>query len=496
MNDKPYHVGKNGPAECGARKRRCPLEHYETFAEAERGYERKMEAEGFEVNIAMTRGGKRTYKLTREETQSEENSPYDEGELTRVRESLLSSPVHGFSVSELQELGRTIEETLWERSGYTQGDLSRESLENLARETSAYLEALGGETRSLSSVSGALADEFHEAVSVLPSGARAYVSGPIVTKAVHGNRKDLDGLWENGVVSTRHGASSLHRSKLPENVRVGDYLVNRERFAVRGDPLTHAREGRVVWLNRVERLPGEPLREGENILGALSAAYVSERKLKELKLSGVISVEGDLLPGQEGKLHELVPDLRETMRVSAVVRPYQLNRESSRKKAMFNAELVSVMEGETLTVDGEELMGVPIFEEHQSWIDMEGHTISAKRGAHQSSLLAHEFTHAIQSSVPGGIPGEREIFREISEDHEKVVDNGYYRYHEGFPLKYMGDEGGREVFTTATESLFYPHRGRAYLYDGSENAERVRHWVLGAWAALAVHGSKATREGA
>lgn len=494
MKDKPYHVGKNGPGECHAEERACRYgSHFETFAEAERAYERTMEAEGFEVNVAITRSGKRKYALSRNEDSAVRES-YGEEELASVREKLLSSPVNGFSVRELQELGRAIERKTWERASYVEGDLAKDSLERLAHETSAYLEELGGETRSLSAVSGALKEEFHEAVRVLPSGARSYVTGPIFTKSVHKNRKSFDGLWENGVVSTRHNAGTMHRSKLPEGVSVGDYLVNRERFAVSGDPLQHAREGRVVWLNRVERLPGEPLREGENVLGLLSSAYVPARKLTELKKAQIISAEGDLLHGQEENLLAAVPNLRETIKNVAVTRPYQLNRSAPRKKAMFESELIPVESDEPFVVEGQELSGVPVFEEHQSWIDMEGHTISAKKGVHQSSLLAHEFTHAIQSTVPGGIPGEREIFREISEAHGEPIDNGYYRYHEGFPLKYMGDTGGREVFTTATESLFYPQEDRTYLYDGSENAERVRHWALGAWAALAVHGAKSSRE--
>jgi len=492
MSVKPYHVGKNGPGLCGARKRRCPLGHFETFEEAENAYAQNMRDEGFEVSVTITKRGNRKYELVSDEPH--ERAHYDEAELAALREAIESSPVNRFSVQELQALGESLEKQLWARAGYNEGDLTKESLGKLARETSSYLEALGGDTQSLSEVSGPLKSELHEAVSVLPSGARAYVTGPVLTKVVHGNRKNFDGLWENGVVSTRHNASTIHRSRLPENASVGDYLINHERVGFAGDVLPQAEEGKVVWLSRIERLPGQALRAGENITSLLNAAYVTPRKLKELKSARVISAEGELLPDQEEKLHALVPDLRETMEASAVVRPYQLNRSSSRKKAMFEAELIPVESEEPLIIEGRELKGVPLFEEHQSWVDMEGHTISAKKGTHQSALLAHEFTHAIQSTVPGGIPGERELFREVSEENGDPIDNGYYRYYEGFPLNYMGDEGGREVFTTATESLFYPHKGRTYLYETHENAERVRHWALGAWAVLAVHGNKAARE--
>lgn len=33
-----YHIGKNGPDSCGATKRRCPLQHYDTCEEANRAY--------------------------------------------------------------------------------------------------------------------------------------------------------------------------------------------------------------------------------------------------------------------------------------------------------------------------------------------------------------------------------------------------------------------------------------------------------------------------
>lgn len=152
--------------------------------------------------------------------------------------------------------------------------------------------------------------------------------------------------------------------------------------------------------------------------------------------------------------------------------------------------------GEVLEIDK------PIYQVFKAKEDL-GAEIVLNRGAESSTIL-HELTHHYELSVRYGADTEEKqslinrMFNEIKE--EKRSDLGYggeyenAEYYTGFPSKYMGLANRGELFTVATEGLFYPNRhmdnGRFYGKDRHKNADKIRQWTFGMWAILAKKGNE------
>jgi hypothetical protein len=204
-----------------------------------------------------------------------------------------------------------------------------------------------------------------------------------------------------------------------------------------------------------------------------------------------------ILPGQTDRFEALAPELSEVARRSATVTrlyagkkptgPIARGRRYSKLTQGFDLKDV---DGESYRVD------LDLYEIQEKSLSYRDHTIGIKNyggsESSQNSVLLHEFSHAIQSVRPGGIAGERELFDKLSGANKPVKEQGYTRFP-GFPDDYMGDVGGREVFTRASEALFYPHyRTNDYLYNGAHKSQEVRRWPLGTWALLGVEGLKSS----
>lgn len=86
VNKKLFHIGKNGPGSCGARKRCCPLggDHYETLKEATKAYEEVLDSrynplsslnKSTDYNLMTTEELKKRHLNTIKEYKNELKSP-------------------------------------------------------------------------------------------------------------------------------------------------------------------------------------------------------------------------------------------------------------------------------------------------------------------------------------------------------------------------------------------------------------------------------------
>jgi len=424
----------------------------------------------------------------------ERQGSFHEAELSKFREVLAEKAPHEFSLEEIESAGAAIDDLIQREAALTGS--SREELYRVAGVTSQFFSSLTGTHELKNSVSGSHGKALREAVSVLPTSAFAYAKGDYVTSALRGHR-DAGAMYYSQIKKAVH-REERPSGYIPEGTEEGEFVFN----GVWNDTIDAIRTGQVgnfALAMKVTRAKGKSLRAGEAIDPFTSSVNLSakqkDEKYIELLQAGVFKGDGSgnfvLVEGKEEEFERIAPEFAEAVRSTPLVKSYYVGG----KPRAYHGKLVKSKE--VARVKEEEFTGVPLYEAQEETM-VPGHAIMMRTSKHSrdyKSHLTHEFTHSIQSSVPGGIPGEREMIlqaqREGAEIKSEIRDGReVYRYVDGFPDQYMGDIGGHEVFTRATEGLFYPHADNEFLYDGSPNGERVRRWALGAWAILAVNGEE------
>lgn len=477
------HLTPDGPAPCSADPskpgaRGCPYSaggHFATEQEAEQAYADLMEIQGLDAL----------------NPRSSSLSGLRRG-LEALRES--GSP----KLAELQEIGGRIEEEILARAGVDvdRKDLTSEELAALATSASSVLRELQGEPVALrSKFHGPFARQLKEALAPVPSGAAYLVSGDVHTETVNARNGSRDGFHiHQAAVMAPAALEARSPLKVSSAARRGDLVVD-PAIAARHEVESGDLQGFAV--NRVERGLGERLQDGDSVLHAIRQNRADDRFI-ELLQEKVLDTDGVILPGQAERFRELAPELVEPAEASAVVSSFYAGKKPTGAIARGKRYRKVAKDFELTDSSGEHYgVGLELYEVQEKTLSFRDHTIGTKRyggdGNAQNSVLLHEYSHAIQSARPGGIPGEKELFQEIYPQGERVKEDGYERFT-GFPDDYMGDVGGREVFTRATEGLFYPqYSGNEYLYDGSESSQEVRRWALGTWALLGAEGLKASK---
>ena len=479
------HLTPDGPAPCSADPskpgaRGCPYGaggHYATEAEAEGAYGELMERQGLDALGSSA------------------------GSLSNLRAELQTLAAGQTpDLKELQRIGGLIEDELLSRAGVEvdRKDLTSAELDRLGSTASAVLKELQGSPVALrSKFHGTFAKQLKEALAPMPSGAAYLVYGDVHTETVNARNSSRDGFHiQQAAVMAPSAVESKSSMKISPVAKRGDLVVDSS-IALRHEIESGSLQGFAV--DRIERGVGEPLQDGDSVLHAIRQSRADNRHL-ELIRENVLDADGVILPGQAERFRELAPELLESAEGSAVVSSFYAGKKPTGAIAR-GKRYRRVATGFELKDSRGESYGVPLdlYEVQEKKLSFRDHTIGTKRyggdSRSQSPVLLHEFSHAIQSARPGGIPRERELFQELSASQPQLKEDGYSRYA-GFPDEYMGDVGGREVFTRATEGIFYPAlSGNEYLYDGSTRSQEVRRWALGTWALLAAEGSKKSAEG-
>jgi len=477
------HLTPDGPAPCSADPakpgaRGCPYGaggHFATESEAEQAYQKLMEAQGLD---------------------SLGSSSSSLSDLRRKLQALngAGSP----RLEELQDLGSRIEHEILARAGIEvdRDDLSPEELAVLAKSASSVLREIQGEPVVLrSKFHGPFAKQLKEALAPVPSGAAYLVYGDVHTETVNARNGSRDGFHiQQAAIMAPASVESKSPLKVSALAVRGDFVVDSS-IAVRHEIESGGLQGFAV--DRIERGVGERLQEGDSVLHAIRQNRADDRFI-ELLQEKVLDSDGVILPGQTERFRELAPELLESAEGSAVVSSFYAGRKPTGAIARGKRYRKVAKDFELKDDRGESYgVGLDLYEVQEKRLSFRDHTIGTKRyggdNNAQNSVLLHEFGHAIQSARSGGIPGERELFQKIYPQGERIKDDGYERFS-GFPDDYMGDVGGREVFTRATEGLFYPqYSGNEYLYDGSERSQEVRRWALGTWAFLSAEGLKTSK---
>jgi len=477
------HLTPDGPAPCSADPskpgaRGCPYSaggHFATEALAEEAYGALMAAQGLSALSS---------------------SSASLGKLRSELQTLMAASAQP-TVEELKALGAKIEEEILSRAGVEvdRSDLSKEEMKVLADSASSTLRELQGEpVAQRSKFHGPFAKQLKGAISPLPTGAVYLVSGDVHTETVNARSRSRDGFHIHQAAIMAPAAVAAKSSlKISAAAKRGDFVADSS-IAQRHEIESGELQGFAV--DRIERGVREPLQDGDSVLHAIRQNRADDRFI-DLLQEKVLDTDGVILPGQAERFRELAPELVGPAEESATVSSFYAGKKPTGAIARGKRYRKVAKDFELKDSRGESYsVALDLYEVQEKQLSFRDHTIGTKHyggsESAQNSVLLHEFTHAVQSARPGGIPGEREIFQEIySKQPDQIREDGYTRYA-GFPDEYMGDVGGREVFTRASEGIFYPqYSGNEYLYDGSERSQEVRRWALATWALLAAEGVRA-----
>lgn len=490
------HVGKNGPAECHARERACRYgDHFDNWRDAERSFERKMESEGFAVNVSVTRSGKRTYeRVERSElrdpslgapTADDEKLAWDLEVIRSFRERISAKKPEDYKLDELIDLGREINEEITRHRRSLGITINNETIAHVGRLNSDFLTSLGGEHELENEFHGPVAAVMKRDLKTLPVSALSFVRGEIHTSTDLGanDRAHVGGWHRHGKERITDKSFAVDLEELPEGFEEGKTYLIKSLGA--GQTLHY----------RVDKVKSAEIEPGDSVLliaiMAKSAQPDGESpmpKVMALRGSGALDENYEVLAGHEQEVLEVFPDFNKWKGHKAEVTKFVLGARPTGDDLSFARyvpyEGAFVSDGATHYNTAWELKGA-------EWAE-EGHTISVREtdgyGSFARNTNIHEFTHALQSDYPGGFPGETQLYDRLNALESEREDSGRgWSYSKAFPDEYMAHENKRELATRATECIITPEDNAA-LYARRENGMLVRSWILGAWAALAVHG--------
>lgn len=160
------------------------------------------------------------------------------------------------------------------------------------------------------------------------------------------------------------------------------------------------------------------------------------------------------------------------------------------KKRVNGSPTVLDCHGVDVTVENNEKKGLYLLQvaEKQFMARIELSDFSSR------STAMHELSHHYQSSYGNNLDSddkpnlEKRMFNVLREEKLNSSSSGGYSYYGGFPEEYMGEESGTELFTCASEALFYP-RAKHVNEDRHEKSDQIRQWCLGYWALLGKRGN-------
>lgn len=466
-----YHLSEDGtPRLCKASEGNCPLAaddaHYGSRKEAAEAYEESMSS------ASVTTVSSSTRKLMKELNgifgdRKASDIPLDE--LRRAGELIENELLHRLNLDEFPE-----EPTKAERDAYS-------------AEISSMLKELDNrKAKFTAKIHGPLAKGLKEGISVLPDSAAARVKYDIHTKRLNLNNRQQDGF--------HIAQAEVYAAPEPENQGAfmlgkqseGDYMIA-SASAVSVSELNDERYSGFA-IDKLVRTP-KALEPGESLLNYTKLAYRPEKLIVDLINDGVLDGSCRLVAGKEDEFRERAPEWSEAIAGSFQTISHYAGKPPSGRAAGGN-KYSKIADSFTVTAadGGTYEVKRPLYEVQQKSLSFTAHTISAKVYPHGTSpsILLHEFTHAVQSQ-PGGIPGEKDYFHEVQRANPTVVNAYKYTHYEGLPDDYMGDTGGRELFTRTTEALFYAgNADNDFLLKKDPNAEGFRRWGLGTWAALTI----------
>lgn len=466
-----YHLSEDGtPRLCKASEGNCPLAsdeaHYGTRKEAAQAYEESMATAVSGTVSSATR------RLTKE--------------LSTIFGTRKASDI---PLSELRKAGELLEAALLERLNLQEfpTDPTKEQRDGYSKEISLMLKELDNRgIKFTTKIHGPLAKGLKEGISVLPTSAAARVKNDIYTKRLNLNNRQQDGF--------HIAQAEIYSAPEPESQGAfmlgaqgeGDYLISRDSSVGIADLNDESYGG--FSIDKLVRTP-KALEAGESVLKYTKLAYRPEGLIIDLINDGVLDGSCRLVAGKEDEFRTRAPEWSEAIAGSFQTVSYYAGKPPT-GRAAGGSKYSKVADSFSVTdkSGGTHEVKRPLYELQQKSLSYSAHTISAKVYPHGTSpsILLHEFTHAVQSQS-GGIPGEKEYFHEIQRGNPKTVNAYKYTHYEGLPDDYMGDTGGRELFTRTTEALFYSgNADNDFLLKQDPKAEGFRRWGLGTWAALTM----------
>lgn len=466
-----YHLSEDGtPRLCKASEGNCPLAsdeaHYGSRKDAAEAYEESMSSASIATVSSSTR------KLTKE--------------LNGIFGDRKASDI---PLSDLRRAGGLLENELLQRLKLDEfpEEPTKAERDSYSAEISSMLKELDTrKAKFIAKIHGPLAKGLKEGISVVPTSAAARVKYDIHTKRLNLNNRQQDGF--------HIAQAEVYAAPEPENQgafmlgkqQEGAYMISRD-SAVSVSELNDERYSGFA-IDRLVRTP-KALEAGESLLKYTKLAYRPEALIVDLINDGVLDGSCRLVAGKEDEFRERAPEWSEAIAGSFQTVSHYAGKPPTGRKA-GGSKYSKIADSFTVTAGDGTVHEVkrPLYEVQQKSLSFTAHTISAKVYPHGTSpsILLHEFTHAVQSQ-PGGIPGEKEYFHEVQRANPKVVNAYKYTHYEGLPDDYMGDTGGRELFTRTTEALFYAgNADNDFLLKKDPKADGFRRWGLGTWAALTI----------
>jgi hypothetical protein len=466
-----YHLSEDGtPRLCKAEVGDCPLagadEHFGSRKEAAAAFEQAMETSSNATVSSETR------KLTKE-----------------LRQLFGDEKAATLPLSTLRQAGSVIETELLRRLNLDSfpENPSKVERDSYSREISLLLKELDSRGEKLKAkLHGPLAKDLRSALTVLPESATARVKNDIHTKKINLNNRQQDGFHVAQAEIYAPPEPTTHGSFMLGEQQEGDYMISSNSSVGFQEVNDESYSGFAI--DKLVRMP-KPLAAGDSVLDYTKLTYRPEKLIIDLVNDGVLDGSCRLVEGREAEFSTRAPEWAKAIENSyRTVHHYAGKPPTGR--AAGGSKYSKIADSFTVTSKDGSTQEVkrPLYELQEKSLSYNAHTVAAKVYPHGSSpsILLHEFTHAVQSQ-PGGIPGEKEYFHEVQKANPKIVNSYKYTHYEGLPDDYMGDTGGRELFTRTTEALFYAgNADNDFLLKNDEKAEGFRRWGLGTWAALTI----------
>lgn len=454
-----YHLSpEHGPRLCNA-KIKCKYadadgvepEHYSNKADAEKAYEEQLELEYSNVRTVSSGVAGLLEKLKKV-------SVKDLGEVQGIGAEFnhLVEERVGFGLDDFE-----LDKEEWDR--YKQKELLEIGKAN--RELISEIFETGDYSNK---IKGYAAHKYHleEVLKMLPNKVLSRVSGDINLK-IERNTTGKGGTYKAGaVVYVPSGINTVSSVKIPENSCTGDYVSE----------VYFPEDYLGLSVNKIIRSPGESLLEGESVKSWLN---MHEDLPGELLRSG--AVDSNWRITDPVVFQEQFPEIAEKLSESYATRSFYVGKKPSLKNSSYRYRKVGGSV-EIMGVSGNRATMDNLYDTDVKGIDYSQHTITGTKNSGETIML-HEYSHAVQR---GGIPGEKELFQELSKEGELKDSESFYSYYNSAPDNYMMETSGRELFTRATEGFYYPQEN-SYLYGSdnvSKNSKKIRDWVTGVWLLL------------
>ena len=485
MSGKKFHIGDSGPSICrvdlsNPNSRGCPFggesgneNHFDSLAEVEEAFSSMMEKDGFSPT------GQSFSK------DFEDNFSQEMKEISAMIETKIQGVkvIRSLRADDAIEVGEKINSMVFkisrleEKESYSEEELDRLS-KNLSKTLKSLDKASDREKRE-STFRGPLGKYLEESISVLPVSATNLSNRTINVEKIHGNTRNFSGqhvgqAFIKEVEIETESLDSLHMKPF-SNLSKDDVYTTFRKDEV--EEYSGLRVSEVL-----EDRSGKILRDGDSLEGLKLSNEVAVVLLEK----EYVDYDLRIREGMAEKVIEAVPGIEKTFNRSFKKRDLYVGDKPRGEKRTIYRKIDRKIE--LNCPDGKITVNRPVYEIIEKNITSSESTITVPGGFKKISDMSdeakstylHEYAHEVQ--MVGGAIGEGDIFNRFKKNEK--MDYQELKVHRGFPDDYMGLDNGREVFTRATEGIFYPNTIQGdYMYSSrGENSREIREWCMGAWA--------------